>query len=613
MKAKTLFINMLCLALLGSGVSLYAQESLGSKLLVQSGNGIITLVILDKDKQEIAHGAAVVLSPTKAVTTYHLISKAADVKAFNAKKKKVSVEAILAVDKVLDLALLQIDGKVGALPVGGTLAANMSVVALGSDKAGDMASTEGKLHKLFDLAPGVQVASSNLGLNDEFDGGAVLDEAGNLVGLVNAYDLRLRFVVPAAALSTLAPGSPVTFKSRTPEDFKESLEAAWMAGRMYMWLDVGRPAVQNLEKVTKAQPNNVEAWKYLAEVYEGQRDYEKAAAAYEKLTQIAPDSAAAYAGLGRIQSRMRKNYEDTSNLGKAASNLEKALQLDPSLMASYQYLGNSYEGLKEWAKAGDAYEKYLASNPADAASIQKMLGNVRREAGQFELAAKAYAEVLKVSPDDPYMNYQYSQMLENAKKYDEAEAAYIQTGQVAEDPGKYFPNIISMYDKAGMPDKAIAASQKLIEMNPNNEQSYYNLGLQYQKLKKDAEALAAFQKSAEIKPTFDFAWFQIGSSYYSMKKYTNAIEAFKKNTELVPDQIYGWMYLGMSQMQVKQFSAALGSMKKAVEINPSNTDALFNLGVIYLNLKDKLSAREIVKQLQALDPEKAKKLNSYIK
>jgi len=613
MKAKALFITVLCLALLGPGASLFAQSDLATKLLPQSGPGVITLVILDKDKKEIAHGAAVVLSPTKAVTTYHLISNAAAVKAFNFKKKGVDVEAILAVDKVLDLALLQIDGKVQALPAGADLAANMTVAALGSDKAGDMSGADGKIHKLFDLAPGVKVADSTLGVTDEFDGAAVLDETGKLVGLLNVYDMRLRFIVPTAALTALAPGTPVTFKSRTPEDFRESVEAAWMAGQMYMWLDVGRSAEQNLEKVTKAQPGNVEAWKDLAEVYESQRDYEKAATAYEQFTKIAPDNAAAFAGLGRIQSRLRKNYDDTSNLGKAAENLEKALQLDPSLVASYQYLGNCYEGLKEWGKAGDAYEKYVASNPADAAQTYKMLGNVRREAGQFEAAAKAYAEVLKTSPDDAYLNFQYAQALENAQKYDEAEAAYLKTGEVAQDPAKYVPAIVSMYDKANMTDKAIAACKKMIELSPNNEQSYYNLGMEYLKVQKNTEAIEAFQKAVEIKPTYDFAWFQIGSIYYGMKKFTNAITAFQKNTELVPDQIYGWMYLGMSQMQVKQFAPAMDSMKKAVAINPSNTDALFNLGVIYLNLHDKFSARDVVKQLQALDPDKAKKLNSYIK
>ena len=613
MKAKKLSIFALSLALLLPAASLFAQSELAAKLLVQSGNGVLILTVFDKDKKEIGRGAAVVLSETIAVTTYHLVDKAADVKAMNAKKKKVNVKGLLAVDKVLDLALLQIDGKIDVLPAGGTLAPDMTVVALGSDKLGDMAGSEGKIRKLFDLAPDVAIADSTLALKDEFDGGAVLDEAGIIVGLQNVSDLRLRYIVPVAALKALRPGTLIPFKNRTPEDFRESVEGAWLAGRVYMWLEVGRSAVQNLDKVTKAQPNNVEAWKLLAGVYESQRDYQKAAGAFEQLTKIDPRNAEAFAGLGRIQSRMRKSYEDTSNLGKAVENLEAALRLDPSMTSVYEDLGNCYEGLREWAKAGDAYDKFLATKPENPLQAYKMLGNVRREAGQFEEAAAAYAEVVKLIPLDVYQYYQLAQMLEKAKKYEDAETAYIKTGEISNEPGKYFPNILAMYDGAGMTDKAIAAGQRMVEIAPDNEQSHYNLGLQYQKIGKNAEAIAAFQKAVEIKPTFEYGWFQIGSCYYAMKNYSKAITAFQKNAELVPDQIYGWMYLGMSQMQIKQFGAALESMKKAVDLKPDNTDALFNLGVIYLNLRDRTSALEIVKKLQALDQAKAAKLKSYIK
>jgi len=613
MKAKTVLSIALCFALLLSASSLPAQTTPAAQLLAQSGNGVLTLVIFDKDKKEIGRGAAVVLSETTAVTAFHLVCKAADIKALNFKKKKVDVEGLLAVDKALDLALLRIDGKAAVLPTGAALSPDLAIVALGANKMGDVVASEGKIKRLFDLAPDVKVADSTLVVLDEFDGGAILDATGKLVGLLNIFDMRLRFIVPASALASMKPGTLVPFKSRAPEDYRESIDAAWLAGRMYMWLDIGRSAANNLDKVTRAQPTNVEAWKYLAAVYENQRDYEKAVAVYETLTKLDPQNAAAFAGIGRILSRMRKNYEDTSNLGKAAENLEAALRIDPTLVAAYQDLGNCYEGLREWAKAGDAYEKYLASNPNNPGQAYKMLGNVRREAGQFEAAAAAYAEVVKINPEDAYQNYQLAQMLEKAKKYDEAEAAYIRTGEISKEPGKYMPNIVAMYDGAQLSDKAIAACKKMIELSPDNEQSYYNLGMQYQKIQKNADAIAAFQKAVEIKPTFDYAWFQIGSCYYGLKNYAKAAEAFQKNTELVPDQIYGWMYLGMSQMQLKQFSAAHDAMKKAVDLKPENTDALFNLGVIYLNLHDKFSAQEIVKKLQGLDPTKAAKLKSYIK
>ena len=94
------------------------------------------LVVLDKDKKEIGRGSAVVLSETVAVTSFHLVCKAAEVTGFNALKKKVDIEGLLAVDKNLDLALLQIDGNVKILTPGPALSTAQSVIALGANESG---------------------------------------------------------------------------------------------------------------------------------------------------------------------------------------------------------------------------------------------------------------------------------------------------------------------------------------------------------------------------------------------------------------------------------------------------------------------------------------------
>jgi len=606
MKPKTFLCASLCLALFLPGTLPAAQSGPGAKLLADNGNAVISLIVFDKEKKEIGRGSAVALSETIAVTSYHLVCKAAEVTGQNAQKKGVDVEGILAVDKTLDLALLQIDGKVKILPAGASPAADLPVVALGTNESGAIASADGKIRKLYDIAPGVQLADTTLAVADTFDGGAVLDESGKLVGLLNVFERRLRFVVPASILMAMKPGTLVKFKSWTPEDYMDSVEAGWLSGRMFMWMDENYAAVRGLDKVAKAQPNNLEAWKFLALVYEKQRDYAKALESYQKVAALEPNNAAAFAGVGTIQAR-------TSKFAEAIPNLQKALELDASQVAVYRSLGEAYEGLRDWVKAGDAYDKYLASTPADRAQVYRTLGNVRGNGEQYALAAAAYAEFLKINPEDAYYWYQMSEMLNKAGKYEEAEAAYIKTGEVAKEPGKYFQSILVMYDNAKMTEKAIAACQKLIALNPKDEKTQYLLGLEYTKLNKNAEAAEAFKKAIEIKPDYDYALFQLGVTYYQMKNYSQAIATFQKNVEVAPDQFYGWLYLGMSQMILKQYSASAESLKKAVALKPDNTDALFNLGVAYVNLRDKANALDIVKKLEPISAERAAKLRSYIK
>jgi len=64
MKAKLVLSTALCFALMLSASSLSAQTTPAAQLLEQSGNGVLTLVMFDKDKKEIGRGAAVVLSET---------------------------------------------------------------------------------------------------------------------------------------------------------------------------------------------------------------------------------------------------------------------------------------------------------------------------------------------------------------------------------------------------------------------------------------------------------------------------------------------------------------------------------------------------------------------
>jgi tetratricopeptide (TPR) repeat protein len=613
MAHKSITAFVLCVAVLVSGTFLYAgqaQEDPGQKALTQFSPGVLNIVVYDKDKKEIAKGSAVVLTKGIAAVNYHLISLGLSAVGFNYKKKEVDVLGVIAVDKALDLALIKIDGKVEPLvPASAVpLTPEQKILALGANETGDIIVSGGALRSLLDLGNGIKVAESSVAVPDPFSGAAVLTEDGKLVGMMVIGERRLRFVVPIAAVAALNKAGKLTaWKAWVPEDYMNTVEGAWLAGRIYKWMDEALNAQRNLEKVTKIQPNNLEAWVLLADVYNRQRDYANAMTAFKKVIELDPNNAAAYLGLGDIQVRMQKPQE-------AAQNLEKALALDPSKNEAKMFLGNAYEDAREWVKAAEAFEKYLATNPANAWMTYQHLGTCRFEAGQFDQAAAAFAEAFKAQPQDQSIAYKLAQAYERGGKFSEAEAIYLKlAGMSPKDAINYYRSILAMYDKANNVAKAIEAAQKVVDLNPNDEQSHYNLGFMYQKMQKYNEAISNYRKALGVKPTYDIAWFQIGYCYYMMKNYPEAAAAFQKNVEIVPDHFYGYMYIGMSYMQVKQFVKALDPMKKASDLKPEDGTAMFNLGVIYLNLKDKYSALEVAKKLQTIDANLAAKLRSYIK
>jgi tetratricopeptide (TPR) repeat protein len=603
---------LLCLIVLGGGPFLAAQqpaEDPGQKALTQFSPGVLSIVVYDKDKKEIAKGSAVVLTEEIAVVNYHLVSRGAAAVGFNYKKKEVDVLGVIAVDKALDLALIKIDGKVEPIvPAAVALAEGQKILSLGANESGDIVVAGGALRGLLDLGNAVKIADSSLAVPDPFNGAAVLTEDGKLIGVLVLGERRLRFVAPISAVAALNKAGKLTpWKTWVPEDYAGSFESAWLAGRVFKWMDEALNAQRNLEKVVRIQPANLDAWVMLADVYNRQRDYSNAQNAFKKVIELDPNNANAYLGLGDIQVRTQKPLE-------AAQNLEKALALDPSKHEAKMFLGNAYEDAREWVKAAEAYEKYLAANPVNVALIYQRLGMCRFEAQQFEPAAAAFTEALKAMPQDQSLHYKLAQSLERSGKLTEAEAVYVKLTELSpKDAPAYYQNILAMYDKANNSVKAVEIAKKLMEMAPQNEQWPYTLGSQYIKLQKYPEAIAAFKKAIAIKPTYDWAWFQIGYCYYIQKLYAEALPNFQKNVEIVPDHFYGHMYIGMCHMQLKQFAKALDSMKKASEIKPEDAQALFNLGVIYLNLKDRYSAQEVAKKLQAVDAGLAAKLRSYIK
>ena len=371
---------ILCLALVLSAVGAFAQTAESDKLLALTNPGVIQLILFNKEKAEIGRGTALVLSPKVAVTSYHLISPAAGAAGFNFKKKDVDVDGVLGVDKALDLAILQIDGKVTPLAPGdfGSLVPGKKFFVVAANEVGDIVLTEATVRNVHDLGGGLKIADTAAPLADSFTGGAAVDETGKVLGLVQVVEKRLRLIAPMSAVNAVAKAPKATaFKNWQAEDYFATIEANWLFGRIYAWVDEGYNAQRNLEKVVKVQPGNLAAWKALAKGYDGMRDYQNAITAYKKVTELDPKAEEAFLGLGQIYARMQRSPE-------AVEALNKALELNPGGKEAYLALGEAYEAGRDFAKAGDAYDKYLAAAPADLLTAYQRLGLARMNAEQFD-------------------------------------------------------------------------------------------------------------------------------------------------------------------------------------------------------------------------------------
>ena len=177
-----------------------------------------------------------------------------------------------------------------------------------------------------------------------------------------------------------------------------------------------------------------------------------------------------------VENILTKN--DSENKGIAA--LERIAKMDPDYRVAYRLLGDSWLENLEYKKAIDAYEKYLAIEPNDAAihnnlavcyhrlglldkSIEQYrialsllpdninviygLASSYRHKDMHEEAINLYDHLLKLDPSLPYAYVELAEIYKNTEKLNEAkekleEAIDIATKNLQKDPADKISKII---------------------------------------------------------------------------------------------------------------------------------------------------------------------------
>lgn len=588
---------------------LFSQTDEFTKVFENNAASVITLTFYGENKELLFEGSGFVVEKGVLVTSYLPVSQSKSIVGKNVKGKKIKVEGVLAVDKKNFIALLKIKGKTLPLTLGNSdeLEKGEKVIAIGSNEAGTIAAIEGEVRNIYELSSTQKVIEDSISTPENFSGGPLLDINGQVMGMTNFIERRLKFVVPSNVLKSLQQGTLVKFKKWQPEEYLKTTEAASIAGKIAVKLDETGLAEKYLKRVLMADSQNIEIHSLLASVYSRQRNYEAAVLAYKKIIEMNDKKDEAHLGLGLVYLSMRKYKE-------ALPPLEKAIQLN-SDHAEYAYqIGNIHESLKEYTKASESYDRFLDSKPEKPGEAYYHLGLCRREIGEYEKAITAFQGALKGNPQDVKINRDLAQSFRKAAQYEKAEEIYKFLAQLnPEEETIYYRTILSMYTEAKMHDKAIEASKALIKLDPSNADAVYNLGYMYLVLKKYKEAIQTFKSALVLRPNFEYAYANIANSYFQIKNYSQAVAAYRKLTEIAPENTDAWFNMAVSYMQLKKYNSALSALRKTIELRPNYAIAYYNMAIVYMNLRDNYSARDVYKQLTKIDPAWAKRLRKILR
>jgi len=276
------------------------------------------------------------------------------------------------------------------------------------------------------------------------------DEALSALSEISKADPHARNLNHEVGLTYYRKGdyaNAVNYLKQAIADNASDAEAVQLTG-LSLYL-AGKPAeaIPYLEKVQSWYPSaNVDAAYILGVAYMQSKQYPNARAAFARMFQVPPDSAAAYLFTARLLLRF-----DFAPIAEEYG--KKALEIDPKLPLAHQLLGELY--------------LYQSKIPEAVAELQK------------ELA---------INPGNPVTYYKLADADSRIQKFDDAEKLLQRS--IWLDSTSTGPYILlgKVLLKKGETQLAIRALQRAISMDPNNNIPHHLLGQAYRDLGRAEDA-----------------------------------------------------------------------------------------------------------------------------
>lgn len=247
-------------------------------------------------------------------------------------------------------------------------------------------------------------------------------------------------------------------------------------------------AIAELQQEIALSDQNAEAQMWLGIIELANGNPERAATALDRAAELSPRD------LNIL------DYRAQAHSQVATESYARMRELDPDSWHVHRARAQNFADLGKPQDAIREYQAAIAKQP-DNADLYEGLGNVYQQVSQFEPAARAYKQELRLNPENPVALY-------NLGRID------IENGDAS----------------AG-----VALMRRAVPTLTNAAPGYFYLGLGLAKMNHDDEALPWLQKSLSAKPSAfieESAYFQLARVYQRLHRDQDAQRAVAKLKEL---------------------------------------------------------------------------------
>jgi tetratricopeptide (TPR) repeat protein len=279
------------------------------------------------------------------------------------------------------------------------------------------------------------------------------------------------------------------------EQFGVNKDVSLQKQRMYM--DMGKPekAIAEVLKLISANPKDAQLYGILAEIYQAQKQYDKALEAYDQLKAIDPDNPYLHLSLADYYRNKGDNESSFKELKLAFANKDLDLDTKLQIIASYYTLFELHPDLQ-----------------AQALELNEAL--------------------IKAHPDESKVYGIYGDFLVKQKKYDEARTNYRKALKLdASSPFELYKNLLFLDQELEDWDAITADSKDAMDKFPNQPLPYLFNGFANSRKKKYQDAVESFNAGLKLvvddeKTKKDF-YSNLGDNYNQLKEYAKSDEAYE--------------------------------------------------------------------------------------
>lgn len=379
--------------------------------------------------------------------------------------------------------------------------------------------------------------------------------------------------------------------------YDTSASIFYALAKNYFYINEAAPALRNVKKAVEMNPNRIDYYELLADIYTSTDQDDSASVVLEKMIIIDSVNIGALYKLARI-------YEKSAPL-RAIQYYKKLTDIVGPDWNILLRIGELNEKVGNTEESISTVEQLLILDPSNI-QIQKLLMEILERNKKYDRALEVVNDMLETDPSDLEIHERKARLFIIQNKWDEASKEYDYLLNQKNVPFDGKMKIGASYFVKALNDTMLLPVAKKFFSRLDQDTSAWEVKLYLgavQLLEKSEDADIKLKEAAQLNSTDAQGWIQLGGLLFDSKKYKESVKLMSYCAEnFEADYVVNLIY-GLGLAQIEKHSDAKNYLEKALSISPNDVNALSAYAFTLNQLKDYNNAIKYLNKALILKPD----------